>query len=184
MITPLATITLLLDAIIHHTVPLLNQANRSRSRSHSTSRKNSKSQYKRTINLTQQPTFNNHHSPPTEPKFKINMYHSNTSSCSQSSDNQANAITPSTWFVNLYIFKPPEDTSLPSKLELLDRGASICVLNTPFSQTVLNVLKQLLKMMNLKHLQPLIKLKSLYYFIQFFCDFYSQNPVKKFQNAQ
>ena len=63
------------------------------------------------------------------------MYHPNTSSCSQSStlsNNHANAITPSTWSVNLYYFKPPEETSLPSKLENLflpDRGASICVLN-------------------------------------------------------
>ena len=120
------------------------------------------------VHLTARVTFQlGPHDTPwyTEPKFEINMYHSNTSSCSQSSDNQANAITPSTWFVNLYIFKPPEDTSLPSKLELLDRGASICVLNTPLSQTVLNVLIQLLKMMNLKHLQPLIKLKTLFYFI-------------------
>ena len=45
-----------------------------------------------------------------------------TTSASQNSSlstEHANAITPSTWFVNLYIFKPNEDTSLPSKLELL-----------------------------------------------------------------
>ena len=64
------------------------------------------------------------------------MYHpSPTTSASQYSSlstEHANAITPSTWLVNLYIFKPSEDTSLPSKLELLfllDSGASICVLN-------------------------------------------------------
>ena len=48
------------------------------------------------------------------------------------SNNQANDTVPSTWFVNLYIFKPPGDTSLPSNLELLfllDSGGSICVLN-------------------------------------------------------
>ena len=41
----------------------------------------------------------------------------------------------STSFVNLYIFKLLEDTSLPSKLELLIllySGSSICVLNFPF----------------------------------------------------
>ena len=63
------------------------------------------------------------------------MYHPNISSCSQSStlsNHHANAITLSTWFVNLYIFKPPENTSFPSKLDILflpDNGASICVLN-------------------------------------------------------
>ena len=63
------------------------------------------------------------------------MYHSNLSSCSQystSSNNHVNALTPSTWFVNLYIFKKLEDTSSPSKLEflfLLDSVASTCVLN-------------------------------------------------------
>ena len=64
------------------------------------------------------------------------MYHPNISSpqSSSTSSEHANAITPSTWFVNLYIFKPSEDTSIPSKLELLfllDSGASICVLNLP-----------------------------------------------------
>ena len=62
------------------------------------------------------------------------MYQPTTSAPQYSSlsTKHANAITPSTWFVNLYIFKPSEDTSLPSKLELLfslDSGASICVLN-------------------------------------------------------
>ena len=42
-----------------------------------------------------------------------------------------NAITPSTWFVNLYIFLPSEDTSKLKLLFLLDSGASICVLNLP-----------------------------------------------------
>ena len=64
------------------------------------------------------------------------MYHPNISSpqSSSTSTEHANAITPSTWFVNIYIFKPGEDTSIPSKLELLfllDSGASICVLNLP-----------------------------------------------------
>ena len=64
------------------------------------------------------------------------MYHPNPplSEPSSTSTENANAITPSTWFVNLYIFKPNEDTSIPSKLELLfllDSGASICVLNLP-----------------------------------------------------
>ena len=59
------------------------------------------------------------------------MYQSTTSASQYSSlsTEHANAITPSTWLVNLYIFKPNEDTSLPSKLELLfllERGASIC----------------------------------------------------------
>ena len=37
-------------------------------------------------------------------------------------------------YFKLYIFKPPEETSLPSKLELLfllDSGGYICVLNLP-----------------------------------------------------
>ena len=64
------------------------------------------------------------------------MYHPTTSASQYSSlsTEHANAITPSTWFVNLYSFKPSEDTSLPSKLELLfllHSGASICVLNLP-----------------------------------------------------
>ena len=64
------------------------------------------------------------------------MYHPNPplSQPSSTYTEHANAITPSTWFVNLYIFKPSEDTSIPSKLELLfllDSGASICVLNLP-----------------------------------------------------
>ena len=59
------------------------------------------------------------------------MYHPNSSSYSQNSNKHANAITPSTWFVNLYIFI---ETSLSSKLGflfLLDSGASICGLNIP-----------------------------------------------------
>ena len=64
------------------------------------------------------------------------MYHPNLSSpqSSSTSTEHANAITLSTWFVNLYIFKPSKDTSIPSKLELLfllDSGASICVLYVP-----------------------------------------------------
>ena len=45
-----------------------------------------------------------------------------------------NAVTPSSWFLNLYASKPLKDTSTPSKLEilfLLDSGASISVLNVP-----------------------------------------------------
>ena len=56
------------------------------------------------------------------------------SQSSSTSTEHANAITPSTWFVNLYIFKPSGDSSIPSELELfflLDSGASICVLNLP-----------------------------------------------------
>ena len=69
------------------------------------------------------------------------MYHPTTSSSQYSSpsNEHANAITPSTWFVNLYFFKPIEDTLLPSKLELLfllDSGASICVLNLPTFTTL------------------------------------------------
>ena len=103
-------------------------------RSQSNSRYYANSQYKPNINLPQQPPPNIHHSPSMEPKFKMIMYHQNTSSCSQCSKIQAKAITPSTWFVNFYLSKPPEDTSLPSKLELtflLDIGASICVSNFP-----------------------------------------------------
>ena len=71
--------------------------------------------------LAHQPTSLIHYSPSTEHKFDINMYHPNTTSSSQYStisNNHANAITPSAWFVNLYDFKPPENTPLPSKLEL------------------------------------------------------------------
>ena len=63
------------------------------------------------------------------------MFHPNPSPCSQPStlsNNHANTILTSTWFVNLYSFKPLEDTSLPSKLELLfllDNVAPIRVLN-------------------------------------------------------
>ena len=42
------------------------------------------------------------------------------------------ASTPSSWFLNLYATKPLNDTSTPSKLEilfLLDSGASISVIN-------------------------------------------------------
>ena len=66
------------------------------------------------------------------------MFHPNTSSYSQNStlsNNHANGIPPSsTWFVNLYILKAPEDTSATFKLNILfplDSAASICVLNLP-----------------------------------------------------
>ena len=63
------------------------------------------------------------------------MYHPNPPlPQSSTSTEHANALTPSTWFNNLFIFKPNEDTSITSKLELLfllDIGASICVLNLP-----------------------------------------------------
>ena len=93
-------------------------------------------QYKPSINLTHPFTPPLHSNPSTEPKFEINMYQPTTfaSQYSSFSTEHANAITPSTWFANLYIFKPSEDTSLPTKLELLillDSGASICVLNLP-----------------------------------------------------
>ena len=67
------------------------------------------------------------------------MHHPKTCSCGQYStlsNNHANAITLCTWFVNLCIVKPPKDTSLPSKIEilyLLDSSASICVLALPTS---------------------------------------------------
>ena len=49
-------------------------------------------------------------------------------------DPYAEAITLSIWFVNLYNFKHPQDTSLHSKLEILiflDSGDYICVSNLP-----------------------------------------------------
>ena len=78
-----------------------------------------------------------HQPPSTEHKYETNVNHLNTISCSQSftlSNNHANAIIPSTWFVNMYIFKQLEDTSsfLP-KLDivfLLDNGAFTCVLSS------------------------------------------------------
>ena len=154
----LAIRTLLLDAINHHTALLLNHALIATEAAFTLTRGiiQIPTQYKPTINLTQQPVPNIQHSSSTEPKFELNMYYPNTSSCSQSSNNQANAITPSTWFVNLYIFKPPEDTSAPSKLELLfplDSSASICVLNLS-TFTILHV-KTLT--------QKLIKLRSLFF---------------------
>ena len=92
--------------------------------------------FKPSINLTHPSTPLIQCNSPTEPKFEINMYNPTTYSSHYPSlsTEHANAIKPSTWFVNLYIFKPIEDTSLPSKLELLillDSGASICVLNLP-----------------------------------------------------
>ena len=109
---------------------------RYRSRSHSNSHNHPQTQYKPSINLTHPSTPPPQTNSQTESIFEINMYHSNISSpqFSSTSSEHANAITPSTWFVNLYIFKPSEDTSIPSKLELLfllDSGASICVLNLP-----------------------------------------------------
>ena len=109
---------------------------RYRSRSHSNSHNHSQTQYKPSINLTHPSTPPPQTNSQTESIFEINMYHPNISSpqSSSTSTEHANAITPSTWFVNLYIFKPSEDTSIPSKLELLfllDSGASICVLNLP-----------------------------------------------------
>ena len=109
---------------------------RYRSRSPSNSKNYSNVQYKPSGNLTQPSTPILHNNSSTEPNFEINMYHPNTSSSQYSSlsNEHANAITSSTWFVNLYICKPIEDTSLPSKLEplfLLDNGASVCVLTLP-----------------------------------------------------
>ena len=108
---------------------------RYRNRSHSASKSNSNSHCKTTVNLTQQPTPLIHKSSSTEPKYELNMYHPNLFSCSQYftfSNKHANAITPSALFVIFYIFKPPEDTSLPSKVELLfllDSSSLICTLN-------------------------------------------------------
>ena len=51
-------------------------------------------------------------------------------------NNHANSITASTWFVDLYNFKPLEDSTLSSKLKLYflqDSGAFIGVLNFPTS---------------------------------------------------
>ena len=127
---PLAIIIPLLDAIYQHTALLLNLLLIAIEADLTLTQGIIQIPKKPTVNLTQ-PVPSIHHSPTTESKFEMNMYHPNTS---QRSKNQANAITSSTWFVNLYIFKPPEDTSLPSKLELLfllDSGASICVLNLP-----------------------------------------------------
>ena len=93
------------------------------------------------------------------------MYHPITSSCSQRSNTQANAIISSAWFVNLYSFKPSADTSLPTILErlfLLNSGASLCVLNLFFADQFLKCSKTTLKMMNLKHSQWLIELKFLF----------------------
>ena len=109
---------------------------RYRSRSHSNSHNHPQTQYKPSINLTHPSTLPPQTNSQTESIFEINMYHPNISSpqSSSTSTEHANAITPSTWFVNLYIFKPSEDTSILSKLELLfllDSGASICVLNLP-----------------------------------------------------
>ena len=109
---------------------------RYRSRSHPNSNIHSQSQYKPSINLTHPSTPPLQNNSKTEANFEINMYPPTLllSQHSSTSPKHANAITPSTWFVNLYIFKPSQDTSIPSKLELLfllDSGASICVLNLP-----------------------------------------------------
>ena len=116
--------------------PSKPRKDRYRSRSHSNSHNHPQTQYKPSINLTHPSTPPPQTNSQTESTFEINMYHPNISSPQSSSTptEHANAITPSTWFVNLYIFKPSEDTSIPSKLELLfllDSGASICVLNLP-----------------------------------------------------
>ena len=113
--------------------PSKPRIDRYRSRSHTNSKQYSNFQHKPSVNLTHPSTPILYNTPSTEPKFEINMCHPTTSlQYSSLSNEHANALTPSTWFVNLYIFKPIEDTSLPSKLEvlfLLDSGASICVLN-------------------------------------------------------
>ena len=93
-------------------------------------------QYKPSLNLTHPSTPPIQSNSPSQTHFEINMYHLNPSfpQSSSTSTEHANALTPSTWFVNLFLFKPNEDTSIPSKLELLfllDSGASICVLNLP-----------------------------------------------------
>ena len=83
-------------------------------------------------------------------------------------------MTTSTWFVNQYIFKSPEVTSLPSKLErlfLLDSGASICVLHpttfTILADHFLNCSKSTPTNNDFKTLQLPIKLKYPYYLMYF-----------------
>ena len=131
---PLVIITLLLNDINSHTVLLLTHVLIVTVVDRTQLQKTF--QYKPSVNLTQpsSPILRNNSF--TEPKFEIIMYHNNTSSSQFPSlcNGHADATTPSTWFVNLYIFKPIEDTSLPSKLELLfllDSGASVCILNLP-----------------------------------------------------
>ena len=75
---------------------------RYRSRSHSNSNNYSQSRYKPSLNLTHPstPPLQNNSNPETN--FEINMYHPNPplSNPSSTYTEHANAITPSTWFVN------------------------------------------------------------------------------------
>ena len=112
---PLAKTIPLLDAINHHTALLLNPVPIAIEVDLTLSQRFIQiPKINLPINLSQQPVPNFHHSSSTEPTFEIKIYHPQTSSCSQGSNNQANAITPSIWFVNLYLFEPPVDTFLLS----------------------------------------------------------------------
>ena len=101
---PLGTTIPVLDAIKHHTALLLNNVPIAIEADLTLTQEIIQIPNVYLLNLTQQPDPNTHHSSSIEPKFEINMYHPHTSSCSQRSNNEANAITPATWFVNLYIF--------------------------------------------------------------------------------
>ena len=114
---PLAITTPLLNDITPYRPPSKPRNDRYRSRSHSNSKQNPNFQYKPSVNLTHPSTPILHNTPSTEPIFEISMYHPTTSSKFSSLSNEhANAITTSTWLVNLYIFKPVEVTSLPPKI--------------------------------------------------------------------
>ena len=78
---------------------------RYRSRSHSNSNNHSQSQYKPSINLTHPSTPPLQSNSNTEANFEINIYHPNPplSQPSSTPTEHANATTPSTWFVNLYL---------------------------------------------------------------------------------
>ena len=79
---PLAIIIPLSDAINHHSVLLLNYVLITIEVDLTLTQEITQILNINLIShLTQQPTPNIHQSPSTEPKFEINMYHPNTSSC-------------------------------------------------------------------------------------------------------
>ena len=99
------------------------QNDRSRYDRSNSNRSNSNSRgwkYEPAINHAE-PTPNHTHSKThNNTPFEVNMNYSTV-----------NAVTPSSWFLNLYVSKSLKDTSTPSKLEilfLLDSGASISAL--------------------------------------------------------